>query len=79
MLEPAWSVAIDGPPACRRHTFVTILVRSETGARLLAELCRTNATGRRVRAGWEADGRVHQIDLVADGDELDVRYRAPEA
>jgi len=75
-LEPAWTVAVDAPAPARRHTFVTVLARSRGGATPVPELCRANATGRRARTAWEADGQIHQIDLAADDETLGLRYRA---
>jgi len=76
-LEPAWSVALDAPGPARRHRFVTVLAIGRAGATPVAGLCRANATGRRVRAGWQAADVVHQIDLFADDETLELRYRRP--
>jgi hypothetical protein len=76
-LEPAWTLSVAAAAASQRHVFVTALVLSDSGAQPLAELVRANPSGRRIRVGWLADGRRHQVDVAADGDGLSLRHRAP--
>ena len=76
-LTPATVVAVDAPETVRRHTFVTILTVCSEGATPLPGMCRANATGRRIRVGWQADEQAHQVDLVAEGEALELRYRQP--
>jgi hypothetical protein len=78
-LEPVDTLSVVAGPAAERHTFVTAFVLSDSGAEPLAELVRANPTGRRIRVGWLADGRRHQVDLATDGDALALRHRAPVA
>jgi len=75
-MEPVWALGI-AAAGVRRHVFATALVLSDGGAEPVPELIRSNPSGRRVRVGWEADGRRHQIDLATDGEELSLRHRAP--
>jgi hypothetical protein len=75
-LVPAWTLSVAGA-ATQRHVFVTAFVLSDSGAQPLAELVRSNPSGRRLRVGWSADGRRHQVDVTADGDDLSLRHRAP--
>ena len=75
-LVPAWTLSV-AAAATQRHVFVTAFVLSDGGAQPLAELVRANPSGRRLRVGWLADGRRHQVDVAADGDALELRHRAP--
>jgi hypothetical protein len=75
-LEPAWSVALEAQ-GVQRHVFATAFVLSRDGAEPVPDLIRANASGRRIRLGWVADGRRQQIDIATDGEELALRHRAP--
>jgi hypothetical protein len=75
-LEPAWSVAAEAQ-ATSRHVFATAFVLSQSGAETAPGLARANASGRRVRLGWVADGRRQQVDIATDGEQLSLRHRAP--
>jgi hypothetical protein len=75
-LEPTWTLSISVADA-PRWAFATAFVLSDSGAEPLSDLVRANPSGRRIRVGWLADGRRHQVDIATDGEALSLRHRAP--